>query len=778
MTRILWVGCHKLLVKTELVALRDLGLEVYRPTYLSEIYDQSAILEADSNPSSLPLEIIQILDSTNFFYEPISEEVSEVINEYFDACIVTISPNWLKNLAVAFEGKLIYRTFGQPYSLSVEFETIGLTRELINRANFFFLPHSLKSLEFEHAWLVSRAKEVPYWIEDDVFKLEDTWSPNVSERTIGLLCPNVDNNYYKDHYKYLQRNFQKDFYRIFGVQRKQQSESWFKGTLDREKLLEGFQGLSGFQYTYYEENTCYLPPIEAAVIGVPILYPKGSLLSKYIGVNGPGEWEDEEQANWFAKRLLDKDASFIQELLSSQEVLKDLYRKEKCLPIFGSTFNSIMNLEEIIEEESSDEHVIVPFYFPGKVISFNGEIYSSAEGIPRVVKFYVDTLLNEGYKVSILVEDHQLADTWGFFNQDRRDNLASIISIRSNTLVPKLVIGVSRSLKPIARRLPEHFQNRIYTSWRNFKAKFSSQIEGEMFKTISETSAKTLALFPHYYHFRSLHNLDTQIPIILYLPDYIPHLFPSNFQFEIDNYEDAGKLISKRAKIVITNSMATERYLPETALAVDPSKIRVFPLPRLGGGNTRKPNPLLADKPFLFYPTQFRPNKRIDLLLEAFELVSAEREIYLVLTGNFKSSPDLRKRFDDLNYKCKAKILFIGLVSDSEMDWLYENCQVVIVSSESEGNFPTQLSESIYFGKPFIASNMEVVLEGLGNIESPNLFENGSSQDLYAKIENLIKNLSTEQVRAHEYGQKFSEKRLSIAKSGILSVVSEVFNGK
>jgi glycosyltransferase involved in cell wall biosynthesis len=112
------------------------------------------------------------------------------------------------------------------------------------------------------------------------------------------------------------------------------------------------------------------------------------------------------------------------------------------------------------------------------------------------------------------------------------------------------------------------------------------------------------------------------------------------------------------------------------------------------------------------------------------------------------------------------------------MDWLYENCQAVIVSSESEGNFPTQLSEAIYFGRPFIAPNMEVVLEGLDNIESSILFESGSSEDLYTKMEYLLKNLSSEQLRAQENRQNFNEKRLSMAKSGILSVVNEVFNGK
>lgn len=778
MKRILWIGCHKLLVKTELLALRELGFEVYRPTYLSEIYDQSAILEPDSNPSSLPLEILEKLNSTNFFYNSISDEITKVINQYFDACVVTISPNWLKNLAEAFQGKLIYRTYGQPYSLSVEFETIGLTRELLNRDNFIFLPHSLKSLESEHAWLKSRAKEVPYWIEDDVYKLENSWSLGTAERAIGLLCPNVDNNYYKDHYKYLEKNFDQDFYRIFGVQRKKQVESWFMGTLDRKKLLEEFQALSGFQYTYYEKNTCYLPPIEAAVIGVPILYPKGSLLSKYIGAEGPGEWEDEEQANILAERLLNKEMSFIEEIIAAQSVLKDLYRKEKCLPIFKSVFESVMNQQVIDKELNNNQHIIVPFYFPGKVIFFNGEIYSSAEGIPRVLKFYIDTLLNEGYKVSILVEDYQLADTWGYFNKDRKNNRALVISIRANNMLPKLITGVTKPIKQIAMKMPEPLQNRIYSSWRNFKAKFSSQIEKEIFHRISSTSRKTVALFPHYYHFRSLHNLDTNVSIVLYLPDYIPYLFPSNFQLEIDKYEDVGKEISERATLVITNSMATYRYLPETGLAIEPSKIRVFPLPRLGGVNTPHPIPSLSDKPFFFYPTQFRPNKRIDLLFEAFESISVGRDIHLVLTGNLSSMPDLRKRFDQLSNECKEKVFFVGLVSESEIDWLYENCQAVVVSSESEGNFPTQLSEAIYFGKPFIASNMEVVLEGLDGIETSNLFENGSGKDLFAKMENLINNLSSEQLKAQEFGQNFSEMRLTMAKSGILGVMNEVFNGK
>ena len=772
MTRILWVGCHKLLIPTELQALRDLGYEVYRPTYLSSIYDQSAVLEKDINPSTLPDNILEKLETTNFFYEELSQDTADIINEYFEVCVITISPNWLKHLAKAFKGKILYRTFGQPYSLSVEFDTINLTSALINRDNFYFLPHSIESLESEHAWLVQKAIEVPYWVEDDVFQLENTWNSENTKQNIGLLCPNIKNAYYASHYKYLQSHFKKKFYKIFGVQKEEEKDKWIVGTLDRKILLEEFKMLCGFQYTYGEKNTCYLPPIEAAIIGVPLLYPKGSLISKYIGPGAPGEWKDEGEANYLAKRLLHKDMDFINQVLAAQSVVKDLYRKESCISVFTKTFeNIITNKIEIVSPTKN--RVIIPFYFPGNLINFDGLNYSAAEGIPRVIRFFAEVLMNKGYEVVLLTYGFQSANTWGYFNQGRDKDYAKILPIESEG--ESLLVSISRTFKPLSQRLPVSIRIRFAHFLRKFgKLLDREKIMASLQKELEGELIQTTVLIPHYYHFRELNKFEIQVPIILYLPDYIPYLYPSDFRREIAKFESTGKATVESADLVITNSKTTSGYLPQTPLRVDPLKIRTFPLPRLGNSEGRRRVGVLNGKRFLLYPTQFRPNKRIDLLLTAFDSLPKNLNVFLALTGNLANDSRAANVYERM--KNKSRVYFLGLVSDPELNWLYENCEIVVVASESEGNFPTQVSEAIFFAKPFIAAAIDVVVEELGEANGFHLFESGSASDLSVKLKTVIANLDSEKKRMRDFAEEFSQIRRSEAESGILNVIDESFN--
>lgn len=107
--RIFWMGMHKVLMQTELPRLRELGFEVFNPPYLSEVVDQSATLDWDSNQeSTLPKDVFDKLSKTRFFYNSHSEETAEILNEYFDAVVVTINPDWLKEMLAVYEGPLIF----------------------------------------------------------------------------------------------------------------------------------------------------------------------------------------------------------------------------------------------------------------------------------------------------------------------------------------------------------------------------------------------------------------------------------------------------------------------------------------------------------------------------------------------------------------------------------------------------------------------------------------------------------------------------------------------
>ncbi len=173
--RIFWLGAHKLLINTELKRLRTLGYEVFNPPYLSSVVDQSAMLDWKSPSSTLPQEIIAILAKTNFFYDAISAEVGEILNQYFATVIVTINPSWLINILKVYHGKLIYRVYGQHYNLSRCFTNDHILDLITEREDFWFCPHHEQTLITADRWLSRlNIRVIPYCLDDDVIALQDT----------------------------------------------------------------------------------------------------------------------------------------------------------------------------------------------------------------------------------------------------------------------------------------------------------------------------------------------------------------------------------------------------------------------------------------------------------------------------------------------------------------------------------------------------------------------------------------------------------------------------
>jgi len=295
-------------------------------------------------------------------------------------------------------------------------------------------------------------------------------------------------------------------------------------------------------------------------------------------------------------------------------------------------------------------------------------------------------------------------------------------------------------------------------------------------KTISlilKSNNLKILLIPHYYHFHNLLKVIVGHPIVLYLPDYIPHLFPENFKNEVKLYEKAGKRIAKITNLVITNSHFTADYLPETNLKISRSKIRLFKLPNLATNTGQSPLEILRDKKFLFYPTQFRPNKRIDLLLQTFDRIAADNQISLVLTGNLDDNHEAKVAYRSmLNQK---KVIFVGNVSDEELNWLYYECEGVVISTESEGNFPPQLTEAIHFEKPFVAPLIKVVTDELGLETAGLLFESNSSSSLECMIRRMLSDTKLEQQKVKSLKNQMFNKREEEARMGFLSVIDESF---
>jgi glycosyltransferase involved in cell wall biosynthesis len=341
-TRLFWLGMHKILVKTELVRLRELGYEVFNPPYLSDIQDQSASKSWDKNQkTTLPAAIFNKLVEHNFFYnDNLPQGIIDILNSYFDAVIVTISPTWLNPILRHYRGPIIYRVYGQAHSLADEFEKLGLVKTIKQHKYFYFLPHALEAVHSEPAWLRKNETVIPYCLPDDVFGYANSWvGLEKHNQEVILSCPNIQNIFYAQHYHYLKQHFSDPCFKIYGVQLEDVKDPAVVGTLNRTDLLQSFRESMCYIYTYTDSRVCYLPPIEAMIIGLPVLFPAGCLLDQYFGENhSPARFTSIDHCKQLLAEIRSGNAQLVHDIIAAQQPIITRYKPSDVWPIFDIFF--------------------------------------------------------------------------------------------------------------------------------------------------------------------------------------------------------------------------------------------------------------------------------------------------------------------------------------------------------------------------------------------------------------------------------------------------------
>ena len=762
-------------MQTELQRLRQLGYEVFNPPYLSNIQDQSASLEwsLESQASSLPMLILQELRSYNFFYNPISAKIAKILNKYFDAIIVTINPSWLLEVCKVYSGKIIYRTYGSPYCISEELTNIGADKKILERNNFWYVPHAQETLQYEHKWLQERVKIIPYCITNDVIKKENTWKCGISQKKpeIALTCPNIENEYYKNHYKFLKKEFGSPHFRLYGVQLNKVNDSQVVGSLTRSDQLESLRNSSGYLYTYDEPCVCYLPPIEMATMGGPVLFLRGSLLDRFFPQDAAARCISIQDAHDKCIRLLHGDMAFRNQVIKESRAVVRRYHPKYVWPVFDKKIKEALfqnnkhaswlsSYRKIrIKTNKQAKSFYIFNHFPGRLINFKKGEYSSAEGIPRVMRKMILALCSQKPKINLYITcaPRDIAFAHGYFigdNLQRNINILPLIEKQKqfskfraewkrlwNRAIRLIPSNIFQNANNLRKQLKEYSMPKLGSNKKHFP--FNTKLTSALIKEINSDPACQAVLIPHYYLFPEAILLKQKS--ILYLPDYLPCLFPKNKDFiEIrSKFESIGKVISKRANAIMTNSNFTKKYLPNCPLKIEKNKIHVVPLPLLMNSTTRTSDNMTLDLPdeFIFYPTQQRPNKRIADLLKVFSILrQSYKDLFLVLTSDPSQNEDVKE--DYLKCAYRKNIVILPNMSDYELAMTYRNAKVLAFTSSAEGNFPPQIFEAIALDTPVVAFRHEFIYEAIPPaLESCLILaEPGNIQDFVDKVIYAIKN--------------------------------------
>jgi glycosyltransferase involved in cell wall biosynthesis len=155
----------------------------------------------------------------------------------------------------------------------------------------------------------------------------------------------------------------------------------------------------------------------------------------------------------------------------------------------------------------------------------------------------------------------------------------------------------------------------------------------------------------------------------------------------------------------------------------------------------------LPDKFFLMV-AQHRANKNILLALKVFEELLQRKLIdqrtSLLLIGN--DGPETAAIHSFIEKRSlQASVRLVSGVTDGELRWLYENCEVLMVPSSMEG-FGLPLAEGLFCGSRIVCSDIPTFREIGG--DACHYFDLHADSDSSAMVEAVCKALSGPAKRA------------------------------
>jgi hypothetical protein len=348
--RILWIVNHKTLMSGEVPLLRSLGFEVFVPKVVP-IHDRGFRSAGVTDDYDAALDLapaaLRVLNHENFFERCWAPTVIQIINRYFDVivCHFTYYTTPLREAALKFQGLLIARAFGREYPLTYgEFRTWvphpSLLEDIRSLGRRFIFAQAYDNLaEIEEFPLRSRAHTITVPLPKLTFEHANSWTGAGSKAL--FLCPAIaGGGYYKGVYLAIKRDFGDLPHVIFGSQTGPVNDPVVLPYLSDDALVDLYRSAPVFIYSSPEPRHVHYSPLEAMVVGTPVLYLEGGLIDRLAGTRLPGACANVVEMKTKARRLLERERALAETIRSNQgRVLEtfapEVLRRQWAAALFG-----------------------------------------------------------------------------------------------------------------------------------------------------------------------------------------------------------------------------------------------------------------------------------------------------------------------------------------------------------------------------------------------------------------------------------------------------------
>ena len=318
--RILWILNHKTLLPAEVPILESLGFEVFTPATTPSDPEFASATGRHDKRSTISAESHSKLKSHGFYTDPWPSDLIEIINDKFDLIVTAVIDIPLVQALRHFKGPIVARVFGREAQLNYAalFQHYGCTDLIKEVSRRFMFGQAYPNLEIiEEDFLKERARTIGCGVPKYIWNKQNSWKRKRDH--LLFICPRIEtNSYYREKYDTIKSIFGSTVHTIIGAQARPSDDPSVVGFISDDELFSLYASSAAFVYISSEERHLHYSPIEAIIIGMPVLYMRGSMMATLAGMELPGECRSLNDMREKADRLIRGDQGLQAEIIAAQ----------------------------------------------------------------------------------------------------------------------------------------------------------------------------------------------------------------------------------------------------------------------------------------------------------------------------------------------------------------------------------------------------------------------------------------------------------------------------
>jgi glycosyltransferase involved in cell wall biosynthesis len=204
------------------------------------------------------------------------------------------------------------------------------------------------------------------------------------------------------------------------------------------------------------------------------------------------------------------------------------------------------------------------------------------------------------------------------------------------------------------------------------------------------------------------------------------------------------RVLSRAMKIFVLSRYSAEQiagihHLPKEKVVMIPAGIEMdrFRLPEGGKDAVKEALGITLDKTVFFTVRNLVPRMGIENLIEAFKQSDALKEKALLLIGGegfLKESLRTAARESKLD----ESVMFLGRISEEDLPLYYQAADFFVLPTRELEGFGLVILEAMACGTPVLGTPIGAIPETVGLFAKRLLFEGVRSEDMKAKLEDVI----------------------------------------